>query len=160
MAQPDDDPALGPLIAYLEQHREQVNIVALRKQLIAAVHPQALVDEAVRRIEAPRGVPRTPAWPAGLGIMVLNLALIYPAFFLVTVISGESVSWAWLPLAGLGLLYVAELVVGLRLRQGPREFLGRALVWGAGFTASVLALLALLFGICVAIVVGLYSTGV
>lgn len=152
-----EDPNLAPIVAYLEQHRAQVSVEALRKQLLAAGHPEPLVDEAIRRLRAAEP-PRPPAaWPLGLGFMVLNVALVS----LILVVGGNMAANSFsspLPVFVVALLpLVAELVAGLMLRGGPRDRLGRGLLWGLGFTASLVALGALLFGICVAIVVALYS---
>ncbi|NTU82718.1 MAG: hypothetical protein HGA45_25670 [Chloroflexales bacterium] len=155
-----DDPRLQPLVEYLEQHQRQINLAALRKQLLEAGHPADLVAEAVRRVEA--GSPRRPlAWPLGLLVMLANIVVLPPLFAglagLTTSISptsNDSLVWLIPPLLVAALLLGGEFVVGLRLRGGPRDRLGRTLIWGAAFTMIAFALLALLFGICLAILVG------
>ncbi len=152
-----DDAALQQLVDYLEQHRGQVELEALRRQLLDAGHPPELVAAAVARIG---GAPvRKPvAWPFGLLIMLANL-IVLPMLFgvLASVVtslfpaSNDNLLWLIAPVLAVGLALGGELVGGRRLTGGPRDRLGRALVWGAAFTMIALALLALLVGICVAV---------
>lgn len=158
---PGGDPRLQPLIDYLEQHRRQITTPALRAQLLAAGHPPELVDEAVRRVES--GPDRKPAaWPMGLLAMLANIVAL-PALL----IAGGSVAgWLyraagldlwWLPFLLILLILIGEAVAGLRLRGGPRDRLGRALIWGLGFKLIALALAAMAAGVCIAVVLGSQS---
>lgn len=160
---PGDDPRLAPIIAYLEQHQERINIEALRKELREAGHPPELVDEAVRRVAGPEAsLPR--AWPQGLLIVLANLFVAPFAFNLITslVIAifpavTTNVLWSVLPFVAMVVLPVVELLVGGRLRGGPRDFLGRVLIWGASATLAVMGVLLILFGICVAVFMAGYN---
>jgi hypothetical protein len=151
----DDDPRLGPIIAYLEQHRERINIEALRKQLREAGHPPELVDEAVRRVVGEEGQ-KPPAWPFGLLIALANFVIL-PFLFagmvnlLLAIIPAANNNLLWLPLPLLliAVVPVAQLLIGRRLREGPRDRLGRALIWGGVFTLAGMGLLLLLLGACV-----------
>lgn len=153
-----DDPRLRPLVAYLEEHRQRVNVEALRKELLRAGHPPELVAEAVRRVagDAP---PRPRAWPFGVLIGLANLLLL-PFLFLVLVdlttsifpATNDNLLWVPVPLLAVAAVPGAQLAAGLRLRGGARDRLGRALIWGAAIALAGLAVLALLFGICVAII--------
>jgi protein-S-isoprenylcysteine O-methyltransferase Ste14 len=152
-----DDAALQQLVDYLEQHRHHVSLEALRRQLLDAGHPPELVAAAVARVGG-TPVQKPVAWPFGLLIMLANLVLL-PILFgglasLVTSLfpaSNTNGLWLIAPLLAMGLALGGELIIGRRLTDGPRDRLGRALVWGAAFTLIALALLALLVGICVAV---------
>lgn len=161
--QPGDDPRLRRLIDYLEQHRQQINVEALRKELLRAGHPPELVDEAVRRVAGDEaGKPR--AWPVGLLVMVANLIVMAPLLFgligaTVSLVPAANDNLLWLPAPVLlvALIPVGELLAGRRLRGGPRDHLGRVLSWGATFTLIVMGLLLVLFGICVVLVISAFS---
>ena len=157
------DAELQPLLEYLEAHRAQVNLAALRKELLAAGHAPALVDEAVRRVEA-----KTPrkalAWPFGLLVMLANFVVIGVLQFLLALIGSRLPSSAvssilGLLIVGIGpLCLIGEIVVGARLTNGPRERLGRALIWG-GIISLILPVLlsVLLLGICLVFLNGSWS---
>ncbi|HMQ33325.1 MAG TPA: hypothetical protein PKD53_21515 [Chloroflexaceae bacterium] len=153
-----DDPRLAPLVAYLEQHRRQVNVEALRKELLRSGHPPELVAEAVRRVVG-AAPPRPPAWPLGALIGVANLLLLpFPFVGLIELIASsfpaanDNLLWLPVPLLVTAAIPGAQLAAGLRLRGGPRDRLGRALIWGAAIALVGMAVLALLFGICVAVI--------
>lgn len=162
-APPGDDPRLQPLVGYLEQHQGQFDRAALRQQLIDAGHPPELVDTAVARVGgAPQRKPL--AWPYGLLVMLANLIVIPPLFGGAAGLIGalfpastNDLLWLIAPLLIGGAPLVAELAVGLRLRGGPRDRLGRTLIWGVAFTMITVALLALLVGICIAVLFGGFS---
>lgn len=155
-----DDQRLQPLIAYLQQHRGQFNDEALRRQLVEAGHAPALVDEALRRV-GPNASPRPPAWPIGVLIMLANLVAI-PAMGLGLLwLATQSPSpvgavLGWLSLGVGPVTLLAEALAGSWLARGPRERLGRALIWGVGLTvAATVALGVLAFGVCIALIAGL-----
>ena len=160
---PGDDPRLAPLIAYLEQHHERINIEALRKELHEAGHPPELVDEAVRRVVGPEAS-LPPAWPQGLLIVLANLFVVPFAFSLTASLitalfptANSSGLWLPLPLLVAAALPGVELLQGRRMRGGPRDRLGRALIWGAVATLAVMGVLLILFGVCVAVFIASYS---
>lgn len=157
-----DDPRLRPLVDYLEQHRGQINVEALRKELRSAGHPPELVDVAVRRVVGEQPA-KALAWPFGLLVALANLVAIpFPFFGLIGIIvdafpaANDNFYWLGIPLLAAALIPGAELAVGLRLRGGPRDRLGRALIWGAALTFIGMALLLVLFGICVAVILSSY----
>jgi hypothetical protein len=160
-----DDPRLPPLIDYLNQHKDRINIEALRKQLLDSGHEAALVDAAYQRVtgQAP-GNTKPLAWPFGLLIAMLNLGLTVPlAFFLADLQTSvfpalnNNLLWLPLPIMLIALPPIIQLLVGRRLSGGSRDRLGRALVWGGIFSLIVIGSLLLLFGACVVIIIGLYG---
>lgn len=160
-----DDPRLQPLIDYLAQHKDRINIEALRKQLVEAGHDPTLVTEASRRVSGRDPAVAQPlAWPFGLLIAFLNLMITVPLFFwvadmLANLFRTLNNNLLWLPLPFMLVILppIVELLVGYRLRSGPRERLGRALVWGGIFTLSTMGVLLLLFGVCVAVIFGIFA---
>lgn len=64
-----DEGQFQVLIDYLEQHRDQIYLAALRKQLIQAGHPPALVDETIRRVQ-PSAKART-GWALGTVVVTI-----------------------------------------------------------------------------------------
>ena len=154
------DAALQPLLEYLEAHRAQVNLAALRAELLAAGHAPELVDEAVRRVEA--STPRKAlAWPFGLLVMLANFVVIGVLQSLLFALASLLPSFAFIAILGwviVGLwplYFVGEIVVGARLTNGPRDRLGRALIWGGIFSLILPILLGVLFfGICLVLLSG------
>jgi hypothetical protein len=147
----DEDAALQPLIDYLQQHREQINLEALRKELITAGHPPELVDEALKRIE-PNAV-RPSAWPFGLFIMLMNLVsmllFVCPVSWFAMLTIQNSSAFGWFFMALVLVLLIGEIVVGMRFTNGPRDDLGRALIWGASATlVGSIVLTILACGVC------------
>lgn len=145
-----DDTALAELVAYLEQHGRKINLYSLRKQLIEAGHPPALVDEAVRRAEPSTKSTWARAWLIGLPLALVNLFVIPGLSSFIGDIF--DIDWWWLlPIVAL----VAELIAGLLLRSGPRAVLGRALITGLIYTAVIFGALAILglviLGVCIVI---------
>ncbi|MEI6179699.1 MAG: hypothetical protein WCP31_03005 [Chloroflexales bacterium] len=157
------DAELQPLLEYLEAHRAQISLAALREELLAAGHAPELVDEAVRRVEA--NTPRKAlAWPFGLLVMLVNFVVIGVLqallFALASLLPSSAVSGILgLFILGLGpLCLIGEIVIGVRLTNGPRERLGRALIWGGSFSLILPVLLGvLLFGICLVFLNGSWS---
>lgn len=94
--------------------------------------------------------PRPAAWP--LGVLVLGANLVLAFFFLCVISTMLGERW-WIPFVAQGLVLAGELAWGLRLRGGPRDLLGRALVWGFGLSAIVAVLAGLLF-LTLAITIG------
>lgn len=160
-----DDPQLLPLIDYLNQHKDRINVEALRKQLLDSGHEAALVDAAYQRVtgQAP-GNTKPVAWPFGLLIALLNLGLAVPLAFLVADLLtsafpalNNNLFWLPAPIMIVALPPIVQLLVGRKLSGGPRDRLGRALVWGGIFSLIVIGSLLLLFGACVVIIIGLYG---
>jgi hypothetical protein len=157
-----DDPRLQPLIDYLHQHKERINIEALRKQLLEAGHEAALVDAAYQRVtgHAP-GNAKPMAWPFGLLIAIVNLGVTLPlALFMgdwltrIFPVLNDNLLWLPVMLMVIGLPPVAQLLIGRMLKGGPRDRLGRALMWGGIFTMVAIGGVLLLFGACVIIIIG------
>lgn len=151
---PDREEQIRQIMTYLEQHREQYDLIALRKQLLANGYPNTLVDEALRRLDGGKtsaGVPRVRL--IGFGLAFGNYVVLALLF---AVLSGLRVSNGYLLLIVPAVLLGAELVVaGATWNSERRRGLGRAMLWAVIWTlaaaAILVAFIALLFGICLAI---------
>ncbi|MEI6181128.1 MAG: hypothetical protein WCP31_10265 [Chloroflexales bacterium] len=158
----DDDAHVQPLVDYLEQHRETINVEALRKQLLEAGHPPELVDEALRRI-GHNPIRKPWAWPFGLLIVVANLVLVGAIetglFSISSALSGTvSTLVGWIALGLVPLVLIGEIIAGVRLTNGPHDRLGRALIWGAIFSViTVIMLVILAFGACFMLLSGSFN---
>lgn len=143
------DAAVAQLQAYIEQNRNQYSLSALRKQLLDAGHPNTIVDEALRRINAGGKGGGSMNWLWGFGFMLLNLIALIPLLLILGAWVDDS---GILSLALLGLSQLGLLIAGFVLRNTKRERLGRIILWGMLFSAGAVGLLALAVGICVALV--------
>jgi hypothetical protein len=158
----DDDAHLQPLVDYLEQHRQQINLEALRKELLTAGHPPELVDEAVRRVQG-NPIRKARAWPFGLLIVLANLVVIglieAGLNALIPVLpSPFNVIFGWIAIGSGPVLLLGEIIVGARLSNGPRERLGRALIWGAVFSVLfTVVLIILALGACFVLLSGAFG---
>jgi hypothetical protein len=149
---PDREEQIRQLLAYLQQHRAQYDLVALRKQLLDAGYSNTLVDEALRRLDGgktspPGGRPRLFGCIWSFANWILLSAVIFGVSAMTN--DGYAISFSVL-----GVL-VVELLTVAALRNSPgREGVSRILLWTVIWTILgaiiVIAIGALLFGICVA----------
>jgi hypothetical protein len=151
--------------AYLEQHRATYDREALRQKLLADGHNREAVELAMAQVYglqvAPQPAPASGStvsryWLLILGVVLLNVMLL-PASIVVTV-NSELAQTALALLAG-GL---APVIVVLLLETGAilywrrtRPQLSRALLIGVGASLGMVVPLALLFGACVALIMGI-----
>jgi hypothetical protein len=155
-SQLDREEQIRQLLAYLEQHRAQYDLSALRKQLIDAGYSNTLEDEPLRRIDGGAASPSGPG-PRLIGCLLslLNLALLALVVYGVGVVTSNGYA---LLLAALGVLGVELAAAGALWRLPGQERASRLLLWTVIWTVAGLlglaALVALLFGLCLA----LYST--
>jgi hypothetical protein len=158
--------AIQALIGYIAQHRATYDLRALRNQLLAAGHPSAIVDEAIRRSDSSSA--GRPTWlsralagcAAGLPVLLANYLVLAALAGGFGALSTNAAAWAF----GIGavVLLLGELIGGSILLGRGRTVLGQALVAGALYSIIAvpvaLLLLALLVvmlvGICIAIISG------
>jgi hypothetical protein len=150
--QPDREEQIRQLLAYLELHRAQYDLVALRKQLLDAGYSNTLVDEALRRLDGGK-TSSTGERPRLFGCIwsFANWILLSAVIFGVSALTNDGYA-IFFSVIG---IFVVELLVVAAARNSPgREHISRILLWVVIWTvveALVLgAIAALLFGICVA----------
>jgi hypothetical protein len=152
--QPDREEQIRQLSAYLEQHRAQYDLTALRKQLLDAGYPNTLVDEALRRLDGGTTSP-AGAGPRLLGCFfsLLNQALLGVAVYAAGSLTNDGTTMLFV---ALGVLGVELLAVRAMWSTRGREWASRILLWTVIWTVVTLlglvALGALLFGICLALI--------
>jgi hypothetical protein len=141
---PDREAQIAELMAYLEQHRAEYTLVALRKQLLDAGHPHPLVDEALRRLNGGKATFGDYARFYGCFLSLANWLLIGLIFLQV----GMLMSWVSATFAIIGVLLV-ELMIALAARNSPgREGMGRLLLWTVIWSLVLAPIYVLLFGVC------------
>jgi hypothetical protein len=152
MTQPDRDEQIRQILAYLEQHRAQYDLAALRRQLLDAGYPNTLVDEALRRLDG--GTSSSGPGPRLIGCLlsVVNDTLLFAIVFLVGALGGDITVAIAVPLVVLAV----ELVVAGALWNRPgSERASRLLLWTAIWSAATIlglvALAALFLGLCIAL---------
>jgi hypothetical protein len=130
---------ISQLMAYLEQHRAEYSLVALRKQLLDAGHPKIVVDEALCRLDGGK-TSGSGGRPRLFGCLLLPVNWLLMAF-------ASSLN-AYLPIA----ILLTELLVIAATRNSPgREGISRILLWMVIWTFVIPAIGALLFGACIAL---------
>jgi cytochrome bd-type quinol oxidase subunit 1 len=144
---PDREAQIAQLVAYLEQHRAEYTLVALRKQLLESGHPHPLVDEALRRLNGGKEIalserPRT----VGFLLSFVNLILLsYVSLFAAPLLDNMTTRRIY---AVIGVL-VVELLVVAALRNSPsRRGISRILLWTVIWTLVLGAIAILIIGIC------------
>jgi hypothetical protein len=156
LASAERERALQQMIDYLREHDGRYEVEALRQQLLAAGQDPELVAQAIARANISGPPPASPrAWPLGLGIAAINLFVLPFIFGGLAALAGDSdVVVGIVGLMPL-LVLIGELVAGIVLLRGERRQLGKALLWGVGFSFALpLILLVLLAGICLIIIAG------
>ncbi|MFV9503517.1 MAG: hypothetical protein AB4911_03035 [Oscillochloridaceae bacterium umkhey_bin13] len=164
---PLDEGQIQVLVDYLNQHRDQINIAALRKQLIQAGHPQALVDEAVQRVN--------PSAQAGAGNALGTFGLVI-IFSIANLMFLPLISFAlndlvirlipdfgrllWGPFLFISsviiLPLIIQIVIGARMSNGQTGIIGKGLLLGAAIPLGIFGVIVFLFGVCFA-VLGLFE---
>jgi hypothetical protein len=165
-ALPPVSPDLAPILAYIAQYEGTYDLRALREQLLAAGHPPALVDEALRITDRSRR--KQNSWFANLVLgCVTGLPVTIGNYILMTIL-WSTIASAALDLLAPGLivagvlLIVGELVAGAVLQRNGHTKLGSALISGALLSALgipliigfLVALVALFVGICLVVITG------
>lgn len=148
------DPAyVARVRAYLEAHRATYDQAALRQKLLDDGHPPAVIDLAMAQVygyEPPSGAPVvTSGGGTSLALVIVGTFIITYVLvgILLTIAFSQSNDWGLLlPLAVLPIEIGAALLARRRNRQ-----LARGLAWGIAAAWVPIALLALLFGICLAL---------
>jgi hypothetical protein len=152
-AQPDRDEQIRQVIAYLEQHRAQYDLSALRKQLLDAGYLNTVVDEALRRLDGGNtAAPRSRAGLFGFLWSLANWVLLFVVGAGAGVVDGNGL----IPLVTQGMVLVIELALVVVLWSRPgSERVSRILLWTVIWTILDVVLLfvvaALLVGACLAI---------
>lgn len=149
-----DDATVARIRAYLEQHRYTYERDVLRQKLIDDGAPPQAVDLAIAQVYGfdVQGT-STPAATSnvltivllGFGVFLLN----YAASFLTLAASNGSEYALIVP----AVLALGELVAAIVLWR-RRPPIARGLAWGLAGSLIPLVLLALLFGICIALLGG------
>ncbi|HEY0603086.1 MAG TPA: hypothetical protein VGD58_09255 [Herpetosiphonaceae bacterium] len=146
--------------AYLEQHKQTYTREALRDRLIQDGHNPQAVDLAIAQAygfqvsstTAPPETNRTRFVLTIVGVFLLNY-IIWTILFVVGINNSEIgfaiVLWA------VPIMLLVEGMAATVLRRRDRT-LSRGLSWGIGLTVLPLVTLGLLFGICLAVLGGLY----
>lgn len=142
--------------AYLEQHKQTYTREALRSRLIEDGHNPQAVDLAIAQAygfqvsstSPPPGVNRTRLILTIAGVFLFNY-VVWAILIALTINSSAAGFWA------VPALLILEGIAAAALRRRDRT-LSRGLTWGIGLTVLPLVTLALLFGICLAILGGLY----
>jgi hypothetical protein len=153
---PDREAQIRQLLAYLEQHRAEYTLVALRQQLLDAGYPNTLVDEALRRIDGGKASDtgdRSRLF--GCIWAFVNLTLMGMISYGVGAMTNDGSGVALADAA----LIVVELLAVAALRNSPgRERVSRILLWTVIWTVvisvAMVATGALLFGACMALLGG------
>jgi hypothetical protein len=143
--------------AYLEQHKQTYTREALRERLIEDGHNPQAVDLAIAQAygfqlsntAAPPEMDRTRFILTIAGVFLFNY--IFWGIIVALVIVGQSPAWLW----AIPAMLVLEGVTAAVLRPRNRS-LSRSLALGIGVSLLPLVTLGLLFGICLAILGGLY----
>lgn len=143
--------------AYLEQHKQTYTREALRERLIEDGHNPQAVDLAIAQAygfqlsstPAPPEMDRTRFILVIAGVFLFNY--IFWGIIVALVIVGQSPAWLW----AIPVMLVLEGVAAAVLRPRNRS-LSRSLALGIGVSLLPLVTLGLLFGICLAILGGLY----
>ncbi len=150
--QPDREEQIRQVLGYLDQHRAQYDLTALRRQLLDAGYTNTVVDEALRRIDGGKTSATDGGRLTGCFLSLANDALLALVVYGAAALGG---SWWQVLAAALGLLLL-ELIVALVIRSRPGgERPGQLLIWVVAWTVVGIvaagALAALLFGVCLAI---------
>lgn len=155
--QPDREEQIRQIMAYLEQHRAQYDLAALRQQLLDNGYSNTIVDEALRRLAG--GAPSSAGGEAravGCALSLVNQLPIVGIGYLAAALSNNIL----LLLIGIPIVLGIELIVYAFLRNYPdRERVTKTLLWTMIWTIALdvvaVALVALLFGICAALLSGI-----
>jgi hypothetical protein len=143
----------------LRLHQQQFALAGLRQQLLNAGQPNYVVDEALRRLQAPPVVrasvdePIPAAWPLGFLVLIGNVFLIGFSAIPLLVTQGEALwSAVFAPL-----LLLLEVILGLAWRKGPRALFGRTLLYGALYTVLIVVFGALAAVVLIFLLAFLFS---
>ncbi len=148
-----DSEQVARIRAYLEQHRHSYDRDTLRRKLLDEGYDPQAVDQAMAEVYGLKVESRaaqasgditTQVLLVAAGIFLLNLLLL-PILATVLLRSGAG-SWTWLVLLCIPL----EIVAAIAFRKRNRT-VTRGILWGLGATLALVAFVALLFGICIAI---------
>lgn len=142
--------------AYLEQHKQTYTREALRERLIQDGHNPQAIDLAIAQAygfqvsttPAPPETNRTQFILTIVGVFFFNY-IVWAILFALTIETNAAGLWA------IPVMLIVEGIAAAALRRRNRT-LSRGLSWGIGLTVLPLVTLALLFGICLAILGGLY----
>lgn len=143
--------------AYLEQHKQTYTREALRDRLIEDGHNPQAVDLAIAQAygfqlsstSRPPEMDRTRFILMIAGVFLFNY--IFWGIIVALIIVGQNPVWLW----AIPVMLVLEGVAAAVLRPRNRS-LSRSLALGIGISLLPLVTLGLLFGICLAILGGLY----
>lgn len=148
--------------AYLEQHKQTYTREALRSRLIEDGHNPQAVDLAIAQaygfqvssMSPPPGVNRTRFILTIAGVFLFNY-IIWAILIALDMNGSAGIGASGASFWAVPGLLILEGIAAAALRRRDRT-LSRGLAWGVGLTVLPLITLALLFGICLAIVGGLY----
>lgn len=147
--------------AYLEQHKQTYTREALRERLIQDGHNPQAVDLAIAQAYGFQVSNTTPAPPQTnrtqfiltiAGVFLFNY-IVWTILLVVGLNNSDSV--LTIGLWAVPIMLIVEGMAAAVLR-GRNRTLSRGLSWGIGLTVLPLVTLGLLFGICLAILGGLY----
>jgi hypothetical protein len=152
-----DPESIARIRGYLEEHRRVYDRDALRNKLLADGHPVQAVESAIAQVYGFEVKPTDPPRPrhtttvvlTSLGLFIVN----YIIWFLITVSTFQSDSLAALILIPALLLLEGVAAFALR-RRNPS--VARGFTWGIAISLLPIVALALLFGICLAIIGGAF----
>lgn len=142
--------------AYLEQHKQTYTQEALRRQLIEDGHNPQTVDLAIAQAYGFQ-VRSTPAPPEeNRRRFVLTIVGVFLFNYIVwAILIAVTLNTSLGGLLAVPVMLILEGIASAGLRRRDPT-LSRGLSWGVGLSVLPIATLALLFGICVAILGGLY----
>jgi hypothetical protein len=144
---PDREAQIAQMIAYLEQHRAQYTLVALRKQLLESGHPHTVVDEALRRLDGGKSSDSSDqSRLTGFFLSFANLILLgIVSIFAAPLLDNMTAQRIY---AVVGVLVVELLVVAAAWSSRSRKGIGRILLWTVIWTLVLGAIAILIIGIC------------
>ncbi|NTW97005.1 MAG: hypothetical protein HGB28_00430 [Oscillochloris sp.] len=154
--QPNREEQIRQVRAYIEQYRAQYDLTALRQHLLDAGYAHTVVDEALRQLDS--GNPDTD----GRALRLFGCGMAIANYVVISLIGGMVGS---LFNSGYAVLVAPVLVLGTELMAATimwnrpgRERASRILFWAAIWTVVgsviVVALVALLVGVCLALFSG------
>jgi hypothetical protein len=143
--------------AYLEQHKQTYTQEALRRKLIEDGHNPETVDLAIAQAYGFQvsGTPPLPEYDRrtvaliSAGVFLFNYAVWTVA--VIFTVQGSGPGFGVIPA-----LLIPETVAAVVLRRRNLS-VARGLAWGIGVSLLPIILLALLFGICLVVIGGLYG---
>lgn len=141
--------------AYLEEHRQRYDQNALRSQLLASGHPEAVVDLALAQVygyDPPPATAATPPQRSWLWMALTILATMIGTYVVLVLLFGLALdSSNALVIFSPLLLLPLQIGVALLVRRRNHP-LARRLIWGIAAAWVPLFSLVLLVGICLALI--------